>query len=86
VDCLDRTASIYRPFSGGDTHNPVSVTRSGECNAITNRRCNESALLPLGALAFPPASLGSELFRITLIPGDVLIRIGVNFNSFLYPK
>jgi hypothetical protein len=45
-----------------------------------------SLLRPLGALAFPLASLGTEFFRIKLIQGDVLIRIGVNFNSFLYPK
>ena len=31
-------------FSGGQTRSPVSTTPAGECNAITNRWCSESAL------------------------------------------
>jgi len=40
----DRMASICGPFSGGHIRSPVSVTLSGEGNAITNRWCGESDL------------------------------------------
>lgn len=37
-------ASICWPFSERHIRSPVSVTLTGECNAITNRRCGESDL------------------------------------------
>src|ERR1017187_4190952 len=37
VSCSLLLASFAAFFSGGHTSSPVSTTRSGECNAITNR-------------------------------------------------
>ena len=42
---------------------PVSVTRSGECNAITKRRCGESAL----TLPIIPTSPFLDSFRVCVI-------------------